>query len=61
MNMKDRKLPVVTIEDYRTLMHDQVSSDQQILKRLRYLESLCKNVIREELSKFSKTTKHGGK
>ncbi len=35
-------------------MSDEESSDDQILKRLNYLEALCGNVIRAELREFQK-------
>lgn len=54
--MEEEKLPVVAVKDYRRLMHDQTSSDVQILKRLQYIEAICRNVIREELRKFSEPT-----
>ena len=33
-------------------------SDEQILKRLGYLEALCRNVIRAELEKFQKNNQN---
>lgn len=35
-------------------MSDETSTDEQILKRLNYLEALCRNVIKQELEKFEK-------
>ena len=43
---------VVTISEYRKLLKDTTSTDKQITDRLRYLESLCRNVIREELQNY---------
>lgn len=40
------------IEEYRKILKDDVSSDEQIQKRLDYLESLCRNVIKSELEKY---------
>jgi len=39
------------IQEYRELLKDEISSDEQIQKRLDYLEALCRNVIRIELGK----------
>ncbi len=33
-------------------MSDEESSDEQILKKLNYLEALCRNVIKAELENF---------
>ncbi len=35
-------------------MSDETSTDEQILKRLNYLEALCRNVIRSEIEAFQK-------
>jgi DNA mismatch repair ATPase MutS len=45
------------IKEYRKLLNDNVSSDEQIQKRLDYLEALCRNVIRIELEKYYKEVK----
>ena len=42
----------VTIMDYRKIMNDEVSTDEQIEKRIEYLDTFCRNIIKEELSKF---------
>ena len=39
------------IKEYRKLLKDDVSSDEQVQKRLDYLEALCRNVIKIELQK----------
>jgi len=36
-------------------MSDDTSTDEQILKRLNYLEVLCRNVIKQELDEFQKS------
>jgi DNA mismatch repair ATPase MutS len=45
------------IKEYRKLLNDNVSSDEQIQRRLDYLEALCRNVIRTELEKYYKKVK----
>ena len=48
------------IKEYRKLLNDDLSSDEQIQKRLDYLEALCRNVIEMELEKhLSKSAKRG--
>ena len=42
------------IEEYRKILKDDVSSDEQIQERLDYLEAFCSNVIRIELEKYYK-------
>jgi hypothetical protein len=37
---------VLSIEEYRELTKDNMSSDERILSGMRYLQSLCGNVIR---------------
>lgn len=38
-------------------MSDKLSTDEQILKKLSYLEDLCRNVIRHELEEFEKSSR----
>lgn len=45
--------PLISIQEYRNLMKDEISSDEQILKRLEYLEAFCRNIIRTELEKYT--------
>ena len=42
----------VSINDYRKIMGDKISTDKQIEKRIQYLDTFCRNIIKEELSKF---------
>lgn len=44
----------VSVEEYRTLLGDESSTDEQIERRLRYIEALCRNVITLELEKLCK-------
>ncbi len=46
---------VVSIAEYRKMLKDNKSTDEQILDRLRYLEALCRNVIRDELENYVNT------
>jgi hypothetical protein len=46
---------LVSVVEYRALMGDRESTEEQIQARLGYLESLCRHIIREELD----LQKHG--
>lgn len=48
---------LVSIEEYRHLMNDFISTDERIAQRLQYLEALCRNVIRNELRGSDKMEK----
>ena len=37
---------VISIKEYREFTKDETSSDERILSGMRYLQSLCGNVIR---------------
>lgn len=44
---------IVSTERYREITGDYTSTDEKILKKLAYLESFCRNIIRQELNKNS--------
>ena len=46
---------MIKIKEYRKILKDDVSTDEQIQKRLDYLEALCRNVIEIELEKYYKS------
>lgn len=50
-------MAIVTIEEYRKLLNDNISSDDLIEKRLKYLEAFCRNIIKSELEKYVETQK----
>lgn len=52
------KSTLVSVEEYRTLLNDRTSSDEQVVKRLTYLEAFCRNVARMELEKYVKEIKN---
>jgi hypothetical protein len=39
----------VSLQEYRELLRDTVSSDEQINQRIEHLEKLCREIIRKEL------------
>lgn len=44
-----KRIEIPTIAEYRQLMNDNESTDQQIAKRLEFLENLCRTIITLEL------------
>ena len=50
---------LVTTKEYRELLNDNETSDEQIQKRLEYLEAFCRNIIRQELEPKSLSQKNG--
>lgn len=48
---------VLSIEEYRTILNDRSSSDEQIKKRIEYIEAFCKNIIEIELDNYAKRYK----
>jgi|CXWL01.1.fsa_nt_gi hypothetical protein len=47
---------LVSIGEYRRILHDTRSTDEEILRRLQYLQSLCRSVIRNELENYANKT-----
>ncbi len=50
---------VITTDEYRRLLNDHTSTDEQIAKRIEYIEAFCRNVIRLELERYVSATHHG--
>jgi hypothetical protein len=46
-----------SVEEYRKLTGDTVSSNEIIQKRIDFITALCSNVIRQELHSFMKLNK----
>jgi hypothetical protein len=40
---------MISIQEYRKILGDNTSSDEQVKQRLQYLEAFCRNIIRVEL------------
>lgn len=45
---------ILSVSEYRELLNDTGSTDEQIAKRLEYLESLSRDIIRKELRQYAK-------
>lgn len=43
---------VVTVDEYRKILDDKDSSDEQITKRIQYIEALCRNIAKQELENY---------
>jgi hypothetical protein len=48
---------VISVAEYRKLLGDEASTDQQIMQRLQYLESLCRDIARFELENYVKSAR----
>lgn len=48
----NKKEPVVSVAEYRKLLNDNISTDEQIRVRIEYLEALCRNVARAEIATY---------
>jgi hypothetical protein len=42
---------IMSVEEYRKDLGDYVSTDEKITERIRFMEALCRNIIRIELEK----------
>jgi len=51
----------ITVQEYRKLLNDSESTDQQIKSRLQYLEAFCRNIIQIELENYAVSKKSNGK
>lgn len=44
--------PLVSVAEYRKVLKDTESTDFEITERLRYIESLCRCIIKQELENY---------
>ncbi len=47
-------IPTVSVQEYRDILGDSKSTDDQIRLRLEYLEMLCRHIIRSEVKSYGK-------
>lgn len=52
----DEKSTLVSVEEYRRMLNDNRSTDEEVLRRLQYLQSLCRSVIQNELENHANKT-----
>lgn len=43
---------LVSVDEYREILDDYASTEEQIKKRLEFLEALCRNVAKSELENY---------
>lgn len=55
-NQPVEKRSLVSIPEYRKRLNDYKTPDEIVQKRLEYIEALCRNVIRQELEAYEKTS-----
>jgi hypothetical protein len=48
---------VITADEYRKILNDATSTDEQIAKRVEYLEAFCRNIIKVELETLIESTR----
>ncbi|MFA6515252.1 MAG: hypothetical protein WCT42_03235 [Candidatus Paceibacterota bacterium] len=48
---------VFSKEKYRRMLNDEISSDEQITKRINFLKSLCRNIIKLDIEKLYEQSK----
>ncbi len=46
---------IISIAEYRKISSDNISSDEQIRKRLNYLEAFCRNIAKAEINSYLKS------
>ena len=52
-------IPLVSVQEYRDLLCDEKSTDEQIRIRLEYLEMLCRSIIKSEVKMYGKSYIYG--
>ena len=52
---------MLSIQEYREILKDDASSDEQIKKRLQYLEVFCRNVTKLEVENYVQKIRQGKK
>lgn len=48
---------LLTVERYRQLTGDTISPEEQVIRRLQFLDSLCRNIIKDEIQKYEQSQK----
>ena len=51
------RLGVLSVGEYRRLLNDHESTDDMVIARLRYIEALCRNLIKPELQAYVRENK----
>ncbi len=48
---------IVSVKEYREILNDHSSTEEQICKRIEYLEAFCRNIARSEIEVYVKSIK----
>jgi len=48
---------MITVEEYRSILNDNKSSDEVIKKRIDYITALCRNLAKDEIKNYVKSSK----
>jgi len=48
------KKTIISVAEYRKILGDKKSTNEQVIKRLKYLEALCKNIIKPGIMAYVK-------
>lgn len=57
LGYKENSPTLLTVERYRQLTGDGVSTEEQVVRRLQYLDSLCRNIIKVEIQNYEQSQK----
>lgn len=52
---------LVSLDEYRQLLSDNHTGNEQAMERLRYIEALCRNLIKNDLRKLYDKAQTKGK
>ncbi len=50
-----RNHDIISISEYRKILNDNKSSDEEVRKKVTYLEAFCRNIVRQDVEKFVRT------
>lgn len=50
---------MISVAEYRKILQDEKTSDGEIKKKIQYLETFCRNIIKVEINEYvKKGSKH---
>ena len=50
---KQDQKAIISIEEYRKIVSDRKTVDKAVAERLKYLEALCRNIIKSEITNYN--------
>ena len=48
---------IISVKEYRKITNDHISSEEEVIKKLRYIEGFCRGIIKSDLEKYVKCIK----